>query len=230
MFWVNNKLMPQTSIKLVFEVYRKTGSHVKWEPQVVLTRSKLYSQAPPQAPTRLQTQILNSVRERTWGNLSLHRRPTAPGTAPSLKKRATHLTNMLTKSTGLSFPLVVYADNIKMDLTSKHNIHVKWFRNTCLKLWLISEFLHQLERPSIPHRPRELDRYMHGLSADRITFVDVYAKQLRMTLIILKTMKNAKVEQTAPANLCNPTIFLKPLKTSMERTFLLPLHGFKCVG
>lgn len=51
---------------------------------------------------------------------------------------------------------------------------------------------------------------MHGLSADRITFVDAYAKQLRMTPVTLKTMKNAKVEQTAPANLCNPTIFGNP--------------------
>lgn len=56
--------MPQTSIRLVFEVHRKIGSHVKWESQIVLTRSKLYSRAPPQDPTRLQTQILNSVRQR----------------------------------------------------------------------------------------------------------------------------------------------------------------------
>lgn len=44
---------------------------------------------------------------------------------------------------------------------------------------------------------------------------DAYADQLERILVALKRMKNAKVEQAGPVDLCNPTILWESLKPSM---------------
>lgn len=58
---------------------------------------------------------------------------------------------------------------------------------------------------------------------------DAYADQVKMILVTLKIMKNAKMEQAVPVNVCNPMILWGSLKPSKEHASP-SLYGFECMG
>lgn len=100
----------------------------------------------------------------------------------------------------MDLSLPSHGENIKLDFSSKHNIHVKWF-------WPISEF-QSIRETWHSSQTRELD-------LQRELLFDTHADQLKRILVTLKIIKNVDMEQAAPVKLYNPMILWGSLKPSM---------------